>query len=933
MKPERWRQVEALYHAALEREPGERVAFLAEACAGDETLRREVDSLLGFDGRAEGFIEAPALEVAARLFAPDDERFERNKPQDLPLTVERIGPYKILCEIGRGGMGTVFLAERDDDEYHKQVAIKLIKRGMDSDAILTRFRTERQILARLEHPNIARLLDGGTTSDGLPYFVMEYIEGLPIDDYADERKLTVTERLKLFLQVCSAVQHSHQHLIVHRDIKPSNILVTADGTTKLLDFGIAKIVAPDSGVAETMSAKGWMTPEYSSPEQLRSEAITTVSDVYSLGVVLYELLAGRSPYRFEYRQPHEIAEVILNSDPDRPSTAAVGAAPVTMRKAAATVPSPEAISEAREGTPEKLRRRLSGDLDNIVLKAMHREKDLRYSSVAYLAEDIRRHLEGLPVLARKDTLSYRALKFIGRNRVAVTAGALLLLTLLGGILATAWQSHQARIQRNFAIAAQKKAERRFNEVRKLAHSVLFDYHNAIEDLPGSTPVRERLVQDATEYLNSLAEEGAGDTSLQVELADAYEKISSVQGGMSYSNLGNTAGAIESLRKCLKIREALVAATPNDAELVAKMAITYRNLAALLSETGDPTGALDSYRNAVKMLETLAAKEPANKSYQYNLATKLGDLGSFLIEQGDWHKAAESQRRAVKIYESLLADDPQNRDYRRSLAVCHEFLGQALLGINDATGAEENTRQAILLLGRLTEEEPRNAEYRRILATCYYYQGDILAAQNKTAQALESYSKGATIVEQLSAADAKNVTFRLDVAFARQRVGDMLAELGRKGEATAHYRQSLAMREAVAKADPTNVWKRWVFIEGNATLAAAVAETGNYAVALEHSRKVIALVEASDAQLETADLRNARARAYERVARVYAVIAADKKTSVRERQSYWQMARHLYQNCLDIWLDMKSQGTFSATEATSFEGVKQAIEECDAHLAK
>ncbi|HEY7543978.1 MAG TPA: protein kinase, partial [Blastocatellia bacterium] len=552
------------------------------------------------------------MELAAGFLTLTEEGSEGIERQDASAVVERIGAYRIIRELGRGGMGTVFLAERDDDEYHNQVAIKLIKRGMDSDAILHRFRTERQILARLNHPNIARLHDGGTASDGRPYFVMEYIEGEPIDRFSDERRLNVTERLELFLQVCLAIQYSHQHLVVHRDIKPSNILVTADGTVKLLDFGIAKLVAPDTGVAETQSATGWMTPEYSSPEQLQGEPATTTSDVYSLGVVLYELLAGRRPYRFGERSPARMVEVILNGGIERPSTAAARTDPVTVQEDESTWLSPDVISESRDETPDKLRRRLSGDLDNIVLKAMHREKDLRYRSVTELAQDIRRHLEGHPVLARKDSLSYRTWKFIGRNRAGVAAAVLLIFTLTGGIIATAWQARVAR-------RAQAKSDRRFQDVRKLARSVVFDYHDAIKDLAGSTPVREKLVKDALEYLNSLAEDAEQDASLQAEIADAYEKISSIQGGRGVANLGDSASAIESLRKCQKIRQSLLDQNPQDPNLRMKVADVYRSLARLLGERGDTEETVESYRKAVEISEGFISIDPTNNEFKYQVA--------------------------------------------------------------------------------------------------------------------------------------------------------------------------------------------------------------------------------------------------------------------------------------------------------------------------
>ena len=314
MRTERWQQVEELVHATLEREPGEWAAFLDAACGGDSQLRAEVESFLAYEQQIESFIESSPSTVAAELFGD---------AEDEPVTVRRFGPYKVVREIGHGGMGAVYLAERDDEQYQKQVAIKLVKRGLDTSDILRRFRHERQILASLDHPNIARLLDGGTTETGLPYFVMEYVAGQPINEYADARKLSLIERLKLFRTVCAAVAYAHQHLVIHRDLKPSNILVIEDGTPKLLDFGIAKLLDPETPqIAEqTMTAWRVMTPEYASPEQVRGENVTTASDVYSLGVLLYELLAGRRPYRIKSRRPDEIVRAICEAEPERPSQA------------------------------------------------------------------------------------------------------------------------------------------------------------------------------------------------------------------------------------------------------------------------------------------------------------------------------------------------------------------------------------------------------------------------------------------------------------------------------------------------------------------------------------------------------------------------------------------------------------------------------------
>ncbi len=498
-------RLKEVFHAVRELPSAARDGFLARECGSDQQLREKVEALLKSDGTSETFLADPSAQLVADAF---------NAAPEPSVAGRMIDRYRIIREIGRGGMGAVYLAERADDEYQKQVALKLIKRGMDTDSVLRHFRNERQILAGFDHPNIARLLDGGTSDDGLPYFVMEFVEGLPIDEYCDTHALSIAARLQLFREICAAVSYAHRHLVIHRDIKRSNILVTAEGVPKLLDFGIAKILQEDGAPLATLTGQRLMTPEYASPEQARGERVTTASDVYSLGVVLYELLTGQSPYRLTTRTSAEISHAISNQQPERPSTVSRGA---SFQLAA----SRDLKSRATA---------LRGDLDNIVLMALRKEPERRYQSVEQFAEDIRRHLENRPVLARKDTSGYRATKFVRRNKTALTAAAVVLLVLVGGIIATSWQAQKAR-------ATQARAERRFHDVRELANSVLFDYHDAIKDLPGATKVRERLVKDALKYLDSLAGEAQGDPALQRELAAAYERVGDVRGGRRKRQLG------------------------------------------------------------------------------------------------------------------------------------------------------------------------------------------------------------------------------------------------------------------------------------------------------------------------------------------------------------------------------------------------------------
>jgi serine/threonine protein kinase len=424
MTRQRYQVVRELFHLAIERQVSQRAAFLDQACPADPELRAEVERLLACDQQESPFMETPAF-VAENAMPCRDAALVPGR---------RVGPYQIVHEIGFGGMGTVYLAERADGAYQKQVAIKLVKRGLDTDDVLRRFHNERQILANLDHANIAKLLDGGTTDDGLSYFVMDYVEGCPIDVYCDDHTLPTIERLKIFCTICSAVSYAHRHHVVHRDLKPSNILVTPEGVPKLLDFGIAKVLHRQivSGQTEGLPAtQGPMTLYYASPEQVRGETITTASDVYSLGVLLYQLLTGHWPYHLRSDTPQEIERVICEEHPERPSAAIdrveevpgnEGMSPLTL--------TPASVSETRDGQPYRLRQRLVGDLDNIVLMALRKEPARRYACVDQFSDDLRRYLEGKPVRGRPDTLIYRSGKFIKRNPTSVMVSAVMAIGLL-----------------------------------------------------------------------------------------------------------------------------------------------------------------------------------------------------------------------------------------------------------------------------------------------------------------------------------------------------------------------------------------------------------------------------------------------------------------------------------------------------------------------
>ena len=726
--------------------------FLDSACAHDGDLRAEIDLLLAHRVDTDSdLIEQCAADASSFRFDAEGAAQPGN----------RIGPYKIVREIGRGGMGAVYLAERDDEHYRQQVAIKLIKPGLGGEPIQRRFRNEMQILADLNHANIARLFDGGETSDGLPYLVMEYVEGSPINQYCDEKQLSIEQRLNLFCTVCAAVQYAHQHLVIHRDIKPGNILVTSEGVPKLVDFGIAKLL--DQATPElTATAMPFMTPHYASPEQLRGESVTTATDVYSLGVVLYELLSGRSPYRFKSHVPHEIAKTIC------------------------------------EDEPEKRRKHLNADLDNIVLMAMRKEPQRRYATAEQFAEDIQRHLNGRPVRARQDTFTYRAGKFIRRQKVAVAAAALVLITLLVGIVATTWQARVARAER-------ERSERRFNEVRQLANSIVFEVHDAVQNLPGSTPARSLIVQRGLKYLDSLAKDAAGDRGLQRELAAAYEKLGAVQYTPTVAHLGDLPGALESHRKAAALREALVAAEPSNRDYRRDLLDSYWYIATLVGAQGDMSKELQMLREQLSARRELAVTEQSGFLDRYNLAATYTAMGNIFIQMGDSHGALENQREALRQREEIAALDPDTARSRRALTISYEYVGLALDQTGDTKGALEIQRRGLEVRQALVAADPLNIDLRLMLNESHRYVGDLLLKSGDRDGAQEHYHKQLALTREMVAADPSNAQFRRNEAVALIKMGDVEAHSGDNAKALSYYQEALRIREqlsATAKQDVT-----------------------------------------------------------------------------------------------------------------------------------
>ena len=869
MEANRWAEVKRVFQVVLDLTPEDREGVLDEQCAGDAELRQEVDSLL-----RSYHMAGDLMERHAGTLSPTDSGSD-------PWLNRKIGPYQPVARIGAGGMGVVYRAVRVDDHYLKQLAIKVLRDGHLDPGHLRRFKIERQVLASLEHPNIAHLLDGGTTDDGHPYFVMEYVEGLRIDEYCDRHRLNTIERLKLFRQVCGAVQYAHQKLIVHRDLKPANILVTSDGTPKLLDFGIAKLLDPElffQTVELTAPLGQPMTPDYASPEQVRGEGVTTASDVYSMGVILYRLLTGHPPYAVENRPAAEVAKTICEHQPEKPSLVIDRTESVVAYDGETITLTPQSVSLPRERQPAALRRRLAGDLDNIVLKALHKDPARRYGSAEQVGDDIGRYLDGLPILARPDTLFYRMGKYARRNRVPVIAAAMVLVSLLGGIVAT---MRQARIAR----AAQARAERRFNDVRKIAHDLIFEVHDSIQYLPGATSARKLIVQDALTYLDNLSKEAAGDRDLMHEMAIAYQKVGDVQGLDTRSNLGDSAGALHSYQRSVEIMESLVRANPGDRKTRTDLSDTYSRLAGLLLSMGRLDEAANLGERNLRLAQDLAnSADRFDKNTRINLALAYDGLSNIQVEGGNFGAGVDSSSKALAIFEELLATEPANLRYRRGVALEHKKIG----GIYEYTG--------------------------------------------KLDQAIVEYRKALPMDEARMAENPNDTLARRDVSISSTSVGDVLLKKGDAASALGLYRRAAAIDDAIAVADPKDAWAKRYQVYDYTRVGDALLKDGDLLAARTAFQKALTAAEARaalDSSLASAqtDLAGAYAKLGE------ASYAAGVRTSngPSTKRAHLLTARAWYQKSMAVWDRLRSRGAMSAIDAKSAQSVADGLSRCEQAL--
>jgi serine/threonine protein kinase/tetratricopeptide (TPR) repeat protein len=937
---ENWERVESLFLEALELRPEERSDFLARSCAGHEELRREVESLLAHDDVAGQSIEQALKDTAHSLLESEE------------LAGSRLGAWRVIQEIGHGGMGTVYLASRDDDQFRKRAAIKVVKRGMDTAELLARFSRERQILAHLDHPYIARLIDAGSTPQGRPYLVMEYVEGKPIDVYCREKDLSIDARCRLFLKVCDAVSYAHRNLVVHRDLKPGNILVREDGLPKLLDFGVAKLLdtEPGSGPAITLAAGRLLTPEYASPEQVRGQFVGTASDIYALGAVLYELLTGYKAQRITSDSPVELEKAICDTDVRPPST-------------------------RLQPTGSRLRSRLSGDLDNIVLMAMRKEPELRYSSVDLFSHDVWLHLHGRPVTAQPPSLGYRFGKFARRNRLWLAAASLILVSLLGGMWAALSEAHRARTE-------QQLAEARLSQMVELANRALFDVHGSIERLPGAMEARRQLVKTTVDYLEKLSKDSGNDERLRKALGAAYFRLGDLQGYPYAPNLGDSAGAIKSYQSSAAFLDPIRRAHPADAGAQQPWLENQARLARLMYEKGDatgasklvhdalpaaiamerlPDGAVDAQRIQGEFYNLLTDIDLQNNSgdaladaRRYlaifsGLASRYPDRADFVLEesdgyslvgrvlhsQGDSHGALENYLQCVAIRERLVNTHPNDVVYKRNLMIGYGHVGDILgspvaASMGDSEGARVYYRKAVAIGEEIHNADPLDSTARFDLAACLERLGMVDVPASQTADSLAALQRSAEMLQQITTENPNSLRAKQMLALVYEYEGRRLQSLRRYSDAIASYQRSLAVSDAILAIDPANRPGLSQVVASGTGMAEAMAMAGNKVGAIHQCRETMARAEAGvNAGPDKRSRERYLAESTIELGAVYEILA--RHSPAPEQRRDWDAARSALRQAI-TQLDALSKGTKPMLiETGDLQRAHKLLAEAETHL--
>lgn len=783
----RWQRLKHLLADALEQPAHERQAFIDAQCAGDEALRLELTELAAAAAPTRSLLDDVPSTLARDALQAQDERLAQH------WIGRQLGAWRLVSLVGAGGMGQVFGAERADGQFEQQVAVKVMREGLHDEMLIARFKAERQILASLDHANLAKVLDGGVTDEGLPYFVMERVAGEPIDLHCRRRQLALRARLMLFRTVCQVVHYAHQKGVVHRDLKPGNILVTADGAVKLLDFGIAKRLQ-DMPPERTATQQRVMTLEYASPEQVRGGEVTAASDVYALGVVLYRLLTDASPYDAATGDSdYALSQAICDTEPAPPS----------------------------RRVPRAQRGRVAGDLDAVVMMALRKQPERRYASAEHLSDDLFRHLEGLPVQARRGAWSYRAGRFVLRHRAAVGAALVANLALVAGIGFASWQAVEAHRQR-------ERAERHFASVRQLANVFIVDVHKAIESLAGSTPARKLIVEKALAYLEQLRAEAGSNPALGAELAAGYRQVGDVQGGPFGSNLGDPKGARASYERAQALATEAIAARPPQPTLNAarkELALAVRMKAALLAAEGDFKGAMAmcevgiaaaralardedaqaagtralsglqatkvhitmlsddragfqaALADAIATLEALWKRFPGDRSAGGNLASMYGLRGQEAVRHDESPATGAKVRpdflRSIEVTEEVMRRHPDDPLMVANLAVAYSHLGHASELVNEPRRAVTERRKALELLAPALAKDPENTMLRADYATFSGELAQSLLAAGDVPQAVQMAESALEHYERVPEAARSNVVSQVDLGNTHARLGSAL----------------------------------------------------------------------------------------------------------------------------------------------------------------
>lgn len=943
-----WQRIQSIFLAAADLPAEERDYAVGVLCEGDTELYDEVHSLLAADNDSSVTIDSAIQGVAATIL-------------DTPILIgERFGAYRIIREIGRGGMGSVYLALRDDEEYIKEVALKVVKRGMNSEEVLRRFRAERQILANLDHPYIACLFDGGTTADGVPFFAMEYVEGRPVDVFCRENALDAKARCQLFLHILEAVAYAHRNLVVHGDLKPANIFVTPDGTPKLLDFGVAKLVGrePDENDASPLPSRAF-TPGYASPEQVRGLTVTTSTDIYSLGAVLYELLSGKRVQPVDFDTPTRIERAVCDVEVSRAQLASLN---------------------------------LPSDLDHVVLMALCKEPEMRYQSAAEFAADIRRCLEHRPVLARSNTFGYRARKFVFRNRLQVATVMLVALALIGGLIVSLAQTRRAEAarvvadsQRQIAVRERAEAEaarasedkqralalterdkansqkaiadQRLDDIFQLADKTLFDVHDAIAPLPGSLPARKAIVETTLEYFQSMEDNLGTDKNLREALTSAYYKVSLIQGNPHGASLQDLASAEKSLLKAQEILLPAYRREPNDSHLMLRwievqsgradlMSISNREREAIQIYTDllpvahrvslkhdvllsgemqesavesslvhelmpvNPKLALEHADHCIALERVLMTRHPGEKTVQQGLAIITAATGGAYRNLGDLEKSREYYRQSIELREQLQQNDPNDLNIRRGLIVTYGNYA-TVLGIpwspNLGRPAEARTyaAKAVAVARSEVAADPKDATARLDLAMSLGRFGMIDPAPGDTAASVAALQEAKKLMEPLVAANPQSSTIAINLAQVMEYEGQYLEESSQTAAASDTYRKSLALLEPFAGTPASSVMAQYVSTEKD--LAHLAASTGDHETADRLAHKALDMAEKMAAIPPPADLRVA---AFAHAWSILAWTQAKAGSNVAARQSA--------EKAMQLWNSVQKPGVLTAYRAPMAE---------------